>query len=288
LRAEDLRRLLLAPAGPLARVEVVERTGSTNSDVVNALRADPASWPDAGVLVAHHQAGGRGRLGRIWHTPPGAALTCSFVLHPRVPATSFGWLPLLAGLGTVRAVRATAGVPAVLKWPNDVLVPATGEGEGGADGGGGARKLAGILTEVVPGEQPAVVVGIGVNVGQTADELPVDSATSLALAGARHVDRATLLVALVAALDEVARRFREAGGDARASGLADEVAAVCGTLGTRVRVELPAGGALLGLAQGLADDGGLEVVDDTGAAHRVLAGDVHHVRAAGDLPSSGA
>jgi BirA family biotin operon repressor/biotin-[acetyl-CoA-carboxylase] ligase len=280
LRVAELRDLLLAPAGPLTRVEVVDATESTNTDLAADLRADPTSWPDASVLVAEHQVAGRGRAGRTWETPRGTALTCSFVTHPPVPAASFGWIALLAGLGTVNALRATGGVPAALKWPNDLLVAADSE----LEGWGAFRKIGGILTEVValpPGHPPAVVIGVGINVSQSADQLPVPSATSLALAGAQHVDREAMLVALVAAQLEVAQRWRDSGGDARGSGLADEVAAVCSTLGTVVRVELPGGGSVSGLAARLDDDGALVVVDDRGEAHRVLAGDVHHVRAAG-------
>ena len=140
-------------------------------------------------------------------------MTCSFVVHPPVPAASFGWISLLAGLGAVNALRATAGVAATLKWPNDLLVPADTE----VEGWGAARKVGGILTEVVAlpaGQPPAVVIGIGINVLQGADELPVDSATSLALAGAQHVDREGMLVALVDAQLEVAQRWRDSGGDA--------------------------------------------------------------------------
>jgi len=280
LRVTELRDLLLAPAGPLARVEVVGVTESTNTDLAADLRADPSSWPDASVLVAEHQVGGRGRPGRSWETPAGTSLTCSFVVHPIAPAASFGWLGLLAGLGAVNTLRATAGVPATLKWPNDLLVPADTE----VEGWGRARKVGGILAEVValpPGHPPAVVIGFGINVSQRADELPVPSATSLALAGAQHVDREGLLVALVAAQLDVALRWRESGGDAWGSGLADEISAVCSTLGTQVRVELPGGEELRGLAERLDHDGALVVVDEAGGTHRVLAGDVRHVRAAG-------
>ncbi|WP_426594647.1 biotin--[acetyl-CoA-carboxylase] ligase [Cellulomonas sp. McL0617] len=280
LRADELRSLLLAPDGPLARVEIVAVTESTNTAVVADLRADPTSWPDGSVLVAEHQAGGRGRAGRSWETPAGTSLTCSFVVRPPIPTSSLGWLGLLAGLGAVNALRATAGVPAMLKWPNDLLVPADTE----VEGWGAARKIGGILAEVVPlddGGPAAVVIGIGINVSQDADELPVASATSLALAGAHHVDREGMLVALVEAQLEVARRWRDSGGDAAASGLADEVARVCSTLGDTVRVELPGGSFVDGVAERLADDGGLVVRDGSGAEHHVLAGDVRHVRTAG-------
>lgn len=276
LDPDEVRGLLQRPAGPLTRVEVVPRTGSTNLDVTCDLRADATSWPDRSLLVADHQASGRGRRDRVWETPPGTAVTCSFVVRLRMPPELYGWLPLLAGLGAVTAVRATAGVAATLKWPNDVLVPATTP----VDGWGPYRKVGGILTELVTlaDGSTAAVVGIGLNVLQTVDELPVPSAGSLELAGARHVDRLGLLVGLVEALEAIETRWDQAGGSARESGLADEVAAVTSTLGTQVAVDLPGGTVLTGVAERLDDDGALVVRPATGDPVRVLAGDVRHLR----------
>ena len=279
LRSSVLAELLRAPSGPLARVEVRERVGSTNTELVAAVRADPDAWPDASVLVADHQDQGKGRAGRAWQTPPRAALTFSLALRPLAPPSALGWLPLVAGLAVVTALRATAGVPATLKWPNDILLPAP---DGTAlDGWGAARKVGGILTELVSTERgDVVVVGIGINVSQQAHELPVASATSLALGAAGVVDREVLLVALVSALGEVGRRWRATAGDVHAAGLADEVAAVCATLGARVRVELPGGDEAVGVAVRLGDDGSLVVRGDDGTERTVLAGDVRHVRGA--------
>ena len=140
-------------------------------------------------------------------------------------------------------------------------------------GWGTARKVAGVLGDLVAdAEPPAAVVGIGVNVGQPADALPVPSATSLAALGvaAERVD-----VLVLVALDDA---WRAAGGDAVAAGLAAECAAVCATLGSRVRVLRPGGDVLEGVAVSLAADGALRVADDAGAVRTVLAGDVEHVR----------
>jgi len=280
LRASVLRELLLAPVGPLGRLEVVDRVGSTNVELSRELSRDPDAWPGVGLLVADHQDSGRGRSGRDWLTPPCAALTLSVSVWPTAPTASLGWLPLLAGLAAVHALRATAGVQATLKWPNDLLVPAPDGHE--LAGWGTQRKVGGILSELVRTPAgPAVVLGIGVNVSQSSDELPVPSATSLVLAGARDLEREVLLVALVTALAEIQERWSATGGDAAAAGLADEVAEVCATLGRRVRVALPGGGELVGLAVRLGPDGALVLRDDLGADRAVIAGDVLHLRAAG-------
>lgn len=288
LRRGELRELLLTPGGPLTKVEVVDAVGSTSSAVADELRVDPESWPDRSLLVADQQVAGRGRAGRSWVTPARAALTATLVLRPGVQPDRWGWLPLLAGLGAVTALRATAGVPALLKWPNDVLVDLDGHVPE-LGGWGTARKVGGILTEVVAlpggpvaggaaaGAGAAVLIGIGVNVSQTAPELPVESATSLALAGAQHTDRETVLTAVVSAVLEVVERWVAADGDAALAGVAAEVAAVCETLGRCVHVELPGGGVLAGVARRLDATGALVVAGPDGE-HVVAAGDVLHLR----------
>jgi len=274
--ADRLRGLLLSPSGPLARLEVVDEVASTNTALADEVRAAPSLWPDPGLLLAERQTAGRGRAGRTWTTQADTSLTGTVVVRPNLPPSSLGWVPLLAGLGVVTALRATAGVRAFLKWPNDIVVDNLA---GHVEGWGTWRKLGGILTEVVPlpDGPPAVLVGIGINVTQRPDELPVPSATSLALSGARHADRESVLVAIVGSLDRVARRFVAASGDARASGLADEVAAACVTLGRTVHVDLPGGARLDGVASRL-DDAGALVVHAGGEDRTVLAGDVLLVR----------
>ena len=247
-----------------ARVEVVETSPSTNAD-----------------LVAEHQTAGKGRAGRSWETPARAGLTVSVLLRPQVPAEALGWLPLLAGLAVVRAVS-DGGITAAVKWPNDVLLPAVDT----IAGLGLYRKVAGILAQVVPEAQgtpgpgaPAVVLGIGLNVSQSAEELPVPSATSLALAGYPRPDRTDVLVRLLGEVHAVVRRWEQAGGDAAAAGLLDEYTAVSATLGTRVRAEL-AGGAetVAGEAVGLDRSGALVVRTESGEERTVTAGDVWHLR----------
>jgi len=257
---------------------VVETSPSTNTELVAAVRDDPAAWPAPSALVAEHQTAGRGRAGRTWETPARAGLTVSVVLRPDVPAGALGWLPLLAGLAVVRAVS-DGGVGAVVKWPNDVLLPA----DDAVAGLGRYRKVAGVLAEVVPGEPDggpaAVVLGIGLNVSQSAAELPVPTATSLALAGHPRPDRTDVLVRLLGEVHAVVRRWEQAGGDVGAAGLRDEYAAVSATLGTRVRAELAGdAGVLEGVAVGLDASGALVVREESGRERAVTAGDVWHLR----------
>jgi BirA family biotin operon repressor/biotin-[acetyl-CoA-carboxylase] ligase len=219
------------------------------------------------VLVAEEQTAGRGRLDRSWHSQPGTALTFSVLLRPaRVQPAGRGWLPLLTGVAVVAAVERQAGVRASLKWPNDVLAPA-------AHGGG---KLAGILAEQAG---DAIVVGVGLNVSASRDELPAESATSLQLAGADAPDRQAILVAVLREFERWYLSWTDgpAPGDATACGLRAEYLRRCSTVGRDVRVELPGGGVLAGRATGV-DAAGCLVVRASDGPHAVSAGDVVHVR----------
>lgn len=255
----DAEALRAAIAGPWSRLTVVDETASTNADLLAAA----AQTPDGAVLVAEHQTSGRGRLDRSWESPPRAGLTFSVLLRPDVPTPTWAWLPLLAGVALCDAIGDT-GARAALKWPNDLLL--------GAD----ERKAGGILVQV---NGDAAVIGMGVNVSTTADELPVPTATSLAMAGATVTDRGALLVAVLSELAGRYAQWRAARGDAGASGLAADYRQRCVTFGRQVTVMLAGGAALSGLATGLDADGRL-VLDRDGAECVVAAGDVEHLRAA--------
>lgn len=276
LRTALLRDLLLAPAGPLARLEVLDQVDSTSSELARQVAAEPEGWPAPALVLADHQEAGRGRLDRAWQTPPRTALTGSLLLRPEVPRERWTWVPLLSGLAVVTALRATGGVAAALKWPNDVLLPAPEGAE--LLGWGAQRKVGGILTEVLP--DGAVVVGVGVNVTQRAQELPVPSATSLLLARAATTDREVLVTAMAESFADVLARWQDADGDAVAAGLHAEVTGVLATRGQQVRAIVAGGREVHGTATGLAPDGGL-LVQTTSGMQTVRSGDVRHVRAAG-------
>jgi BirA family biotin operon repressor/biotin-[acetyl-CoA-carboxylase] ligase len=260
--------LLLGP-GSRWDLHVLDESPSTNVVAADYARA---GRPEGFTVLADHQTAGRGRLDRSWVTPPRAALTFSVLLAPtEVPLSRWSWLPLLAGVAVAEAVRRTTGLAAVLKWPNDVLVADSGAGQERAG------KVAGILVEqVVRPDGPAAVVGIGINASSRAHELPVDSATSLELAGAETVDRGRLLAAVLAELEEQYDAWRGAEGDAEA-GLRDAYEELCDTLGRQVRVSLPSGEPVHGEAVGVDRDGRLQV-RVPGGTRTLAAGDVLHVR----------
>lgn len=279
LAVAPLRRALLVPGGRWTDLSVVAETGSTNEDLAAAARAGAKSGL---VLVAERQNAGRGRLGRAWQAPARAGLTFSVLLRPIAPAARLGWLPLLAGVALAEAIGRVGVVETALKWPNDLMV---------GSGDDGYAKCAGLLTEVVPDGaeraaadpgSAAVVLGIGLNVGQRADELPPTSgglpATSLALAGAGCTDRDPLLRAILRALAEWLDRWEAAGGDPAASGVGPAYRSACRTLGAQVRIELPDGRTLTGLASDVDDDGRLVLLDSDGARHHLAAGDLTHLR----------
>jgi BirA family transcriptional regulator, biotin operon repressor / biotin---[acetyl-CoA-carboxylase] ligase len=262
----DAERLAAADPDLLTglTVEVVEEAASTNALVIERARSGAA---EGLVVAAEHQTAGRGRLDRTWETPPRSALTFSVLLRPTAPTASWPWLPLLAGYAVDKALKA-AGYEASVKWPNDVLL--------------GGQKVAGILVERVDTDAgPAAVVGIGLNVGMTADELPVPEATSLAVASPGEVpDRTALLVSMLASLWESYTAW-QAGGDLAGMRLAESYVAACATIGQQVRVDLPAGEVLTGTASGIDPSGRLVVEHSTDgeAGHTaVSAGDVVHVR----------
>ncbi|WP_329589770.1 biotin--[acetyl-CoA-carboxylase] ligase [Streptomyces sp. NBC_01362] len=266
LNVPALRRGLLRPGGLWTSLDVVETTGSTNSDLA---RRAAAGLDEGTVLIAEEQTAGRGRLDRTWTAPARSGLFFSVYLKPGdVPAERWGWLPLLTGVAAATGLARSAGVDTALKWPNDLLVTVEGA----------ERKAGGILAERAG---DGVVVGMGVNVSLRADELPAPTAASLALAGAVSTDRETLLRGVLRSLEHWYGQWRAADGDAAASGLQEAYAAGCATLGRTVRAQLPGDRTLTGEAVAIDGDGRLVLSTGNGLQEPVSAGDIVHLRGAG-------
>ncbi len=252
-------------------VNVVDITGSTNADLVDLARR---GGEEGRVLIAEEQTAGRGRLDRRWSCPRGAGLMLSMLLRPGRPRKEWGTLSLAAAVALEETLRAVAGVTARLKWPNDVLI----------DG----RKVCGILATVGgTGEDPAdqraagrgaVVLGLGLNVSLTAEELPVPEATSLLLAGAATLEREAIAADFLAHFAAVYRTWN-ATGPAHVIERWREYSA---TLGRHVEVSFPNGRKVAGVATDIAADGRLVVAgrDEEGREEvlTVAAGDIVHLR----------
>ncbi|RLP75972.1 biotin--[acetyl-CoA-carboxylase] ligase [Mycetocola tolaasinivorans] len=251
------------------RLRWVSESGSTNADLLAAATADSAQWPHFSVLLTDTQVAGRGRLDRAWSSPSGSGLAISLLIRPagKLPMGSYGWLSLLAGTAMAEAVNSrlsAAGVApdARVKWPNDVLVA--------------GKKICGVLAEITA--DASVVIGTGINTAMTAEQLPVDTATSLAVLGA-DPDADALLHAYLTTFAELYDALVASGGDAEASGLRRRVEARCDTLGRSVRVELPGGRFRFGRAERLDRDGRIVILDtETGERDTVSAGDITHLR----------
>ena len=149
--------------------------------------------PEGAVAVAEEQNEGRGRLGRSWHAPPRMSVLVSVLLRPEIGPSRLPELSLVAGGAVAEAIADVTGIDPAIKFPNDVLV--------------GGKKVAGILAESSEGR---VVLGVGVNANQTADELPGDAQTqptSLRIELGKPVDRAVLLAAILIRLERAYGRW---------------------------------------------------------------------------------
>jgi len=286
MTALDLERIRTALADDFTTIDFVEKTGSTNTDLMQATNV-----ADGTVLLADEQLSGKGRLGRTWTAPAGSQVIFSVLLLPE-SLEHLGTLPLAAGLAVTDSIEGT-----VLKWPNDVHI----------DG----NKLCGILAEAGPVGQAfkaapkteltkvevgkaevnkaevnkaevnkaevnkavgsaapsaRVVVGMGINVTLTREDLPIEKATSLALEG-RDTDRTELTITVLKNL-----RRRIAQWENQDPQLLRDYRAVCFSLGQEVRLETPSGD-VTGHVDGIGEDGRIMV-----AGEYYSAGDVTHLR----------
>ncbi len=240
----SLERTLAARGAKLGTPLTVRAlTTSTNDDARTAARAGA---PAGAAFAADAQSQGRGRLGRLWHSPPRTNLYVSFLLRPALATDALVWLPLAAGLAVADAVgpHLDRAQRLSVKWPNDVLL----------DG----HKLAGVLSEaeVVDGAARFVIVGIGINVHER--EFPEElahRATSLVRSGITGVERGALLVDLCLAL---ARRV-DALEQSHLAELRADLARLDALAGKTVAI-----GGVRGRAAGIDPEGRLRVVDDDG------------------------
>jgi len=258
----------MGEARRLSRLHPVGEVGSTQ-DVARELAA--AGAPSGTVVIADRQVAGRGRAGRRWDDhPDGGTLAMTLLLDvDRPPAGAVALVPHALGLAVVTAgaTLAPGAASLRLKWPNDVVLREATDRP--------ARKLSGVLVEwerviTTDGPRDVLLCGIGIDVDLRGDGA-ADDRTCLATVAGGPPDRATLLAALLAALDDALVLLAD---DARA--LMVRYRAASDTIGRSVSVELPGGERVVGIATGV-DDEGLLLVTADGEARAVLSGTVRDV-----------
>ncbi|HSL72728.1 MAG TPA: biotin--[acetyl-CoA-carboxylase] ligase [Longimicrobiales bacterium] len=230
-------------------LRILAITGSTN-DVLRELAEHGAA--EFTAVIAEEQTAGRGQHGRAWHGTPLKSLHLSVLLRPH-DLSCLTATPIRVGMATAFALRTVTGLQVGLKWPNDLQV--------------NGRKLGGILCESVSGAAPYIIVGIGVNVLQAADDFPRDlgaSATSIRAEGS-PADRAAVAGAIISALRAAAARI--------ASPFDEEEASQFGQLDVLRGQPIQHDGKPAGTAAGLSASGALRVFQN-GAVHEIRSGTV--------------
>ncbi len=240
---------------------LLARCGSTNDE---ARRLLAAGAPEGTLVLADAQDAGRGRRGRAWHSPPGRNVHLSLVLRPALPPEQTPLLTLALAVAALDAVRAF-GVPAAIKWPNDLVIRDAPSLP--------ARKLGGLICEaVVHGGRVGVVAGIGIDVNVRRDELPAELreiATSMRERLGRRLERAAVVAAVL-------ERFAPRYASLQAAGAAPLLAAYerrLDTLGRDVTVDL-GDRVITGRALRLGPGGALVVQGAGGSRTTISAGDV--------------
>ncbi|MBC7840333.1 MAG: biotin--[acetyl-CoA-carboxylase] ligase [Nitrospiraceae bacterium] len=255
------------------RIELFDCLPSTNREAVRLAQADVEHGT---VVVAESQTAGRGRLSRTWFSPPGINLYCSIILRTARPPERLtewlSWLPLVSALAAGEAIEQVSSIHVSVKWPNDLLIS--------------ERKVGGILCESGAGSRsdPFQIIGIGINVNGGQDDWPADlrdSATSIRQERKILVDRNRLLAQLLLELEHCLDELAVHG----TSRLALAYHQRCSTIGITVRATLAGGEVIVGLAEGIGQDGSLRIRPQTAHPHSetpeivtLRVADIIHVR----------
>lgn len=239
---------------------VLTETGSTNQDLLALASKDNS--PEFFTLTTEYQSAGRGRLDRRWDAAPRSSVMASVLLRPKFSnPIGIGWLSLMMA-EAIRETLSGLGLNPQIKWPNDVLIK--------------GKKISGVLAEA-SSDLSVVVIGFGINVNQTRQELPTDFATSLLVEETKDLDRDKLLAEILTCFRELYRELSQSGGDAVASGLRAKILAFSATVGELVEVSFPDGSFASGEAVDINESGRL-VVSAANETLTVSAGDVLHLR----------
>ncbi|MDG5787567.1 biotin--[acetyl-CoA-carboxylase] ligase [Evansella sp. AB-P1] len=210
------------------------------------------------IVIANEQTGGRGRLGRDWHSPKNTGVWMSIILYPKLDIRQTPQLTLLTAVAVVRAIEKITELDVHIKWPNDILI--------------NKKKVAGILTELQadPDRVKSVIIGIGLNVNQTSfPEEIKDIATSIAIEGNKGYKRIDLIEAILFEFQWLYEVYLSKGF----SFIKPLWEARTTTLGKRITATTPRD-VITGVADRMDDDGVLLLKDDEGVIHRIYSADI--------------
>ena len=232
---------------------------SSTSDV--AAEMAERGEPEGCAVFAEYQKRGRGRMGRAWWSRKGRNILATFILRPRLRPVNAPQLTLMSAVACAEAIRRVTALPALIKWPNDILI--------------GGKKVCGILVELFSELDciKYVLVGAGMNVNVRKDEFPRElrgRATSILEELGREISRVELARELLRRLDDNYRLLRESGF----SPVMTKWKELSAVLGRSIRVRWPNGTSEIGSATGLDGDGALLLRRETGFTVRVTSGDI--------------
>lgn len=219
----------------------------------------PGQPEEGTVIVAESQTAGRGRLGRSWSSADGQGIWMSLILRPRLPLAELPKLTMMAAVAVRAAIADTTDLPALIKWPNDLLV--------------NGKKVCGILAEL-SGEADSMaylILGIGINVNQEREDFPEElreSAGSLRMERGSGIDRMALMISVLQRLEEAYNRVGSEGF----AGMLEDCRRFSATIGSTVTVR-NGKQTLTGLAETIGEDGGLQLTLDSGETVSVYAGE---------------
>jgi BirA family biotin operon repressor/biotin-[acetyl-CoA-carboxylase] ligase len=239
------------------RVHYLQEANSTQNVAAKLAAAGAEHGTE---VIAETQSAGRGRMGRRWHSPPGANLYTTVILRPKIAVTAVARLSLVGGVAAAQALETVAAGMVALKWPNDLWL--------------NGRKAGGMIAEAVSDAQQrlsCVLLGIGINLNLTAAEIPSelrDRATSVRIETGVLCDRVAFAAALFSKLNSRYMEFEIRGFDALRTDW-EQYSALTGK-----RVTVVNGAAReTGVVRGIEADGAL-LLDTGSALKRILAGDV--------------
>lgn len=206
--------------------------------------------PEGAIVIAEEQSGGKGRLGRVWHSPPRTGIWMSLILRPPIALQNASHLTILSSVGIKRGIERITGLDIQIKWPNDLLI----------DG----KKVCGVLTEI-RGEQDCIhyaVIGMGMNVNTKKHDFPEEIrniATSLSIELGGDIHRATLIAAILEELEECYQLYLSQGFEPIQQEWEDSAY----KMGEIATVRTPQG-VYTGMIQGLYETGALKLSTDQG------------------------